>query len=149
MNRLEYQLAKNYEWSDLKLVPEPTFVVVVPFNDGYGLTVTSDPATNIKASSVTLNGTLDDDGGFPDVLCGFEWGKTDAYGNTTPTEKKVTGETFSQTITGLSPNTVYHFRALADNKGTAYGSDRTFRTKGAGGMSLLFEEPERRRGYGK
>ena len=37
---------------------------------------------------------------------------------------------------------------LVHNK-TAYGEDKTFRTRGAGGMSLLFEEPERRRGYGK
>lgn len=109
------------------------------------LSTTTDPATGIASRKAVLNGTLDDDGGFTDVLCGFEWGLTDAYGNTTPTEKKVTGETFSQTIIGLSPRRTYHFRALADNKSTCYGGDGTFKTLGGGGMSLLFEEPEKRR----
>lgn len=147
MKRLEYPLDRDHKWSDLKLVSEPAFAVLVPFNDGYGLTVTTDSATGITSRKAILNGTLDDDGGFADVFCGFEWGETDAYGNTTPTEKKVTGETFSQVITGLSPGTTYHFRALADNKGTAYGSDQTFTTKKTQGNpnidQLIYQHVER------
>ncbi len=78
-----------------------------------------------------LNGTLDYDGGEASD-CGFEWGETDAYGNTTPTQSKVTGETFSQVISGLDPNQTYHFRAVATNDaGTSYGADRTFTTLAA------------------
>lgn len=94
-------------------------------------TVTTDPATGLAQPIVaTLNGTLGDDGGMA-CDCGFEYGETEAYGTITPTESKNTGETFSQAITGLSPGTVYHFRAIATNPAeTSYGSDRIFRTRG-------------------
>ncbi len=91
-------------------------------------TVTTDPATLISSSAATLNGALDDDGGEL-CDCGFEWGETEAYGNTTPTQSRTTGQTFAQTITGLDPNKTYHFRAFATNAaGTSYGADRTFTT---------------------
>lgn len=79
--------------------------------------------------SARLNGTLVNDGGEP-CECGFQWGETDAYGFTTPTETKVTGETFSQVIGGLDPGTEYHFRAFATNsQGTGYGDDISFFTQ--------------------
>ncbi|GAI90276.1 unnamed protein product, partial [marine sediment metagenome] len=90
--------------------------------------VTTDPALWIGPLSATLDGTLDSGGGLQPCDCGFEWGLTAAYGETTPTEKKETGEGFSQAITGLLPNTTYHFRALATGFGTSYGADRTFVT---------------------
>ncbi len=79
--------------------------------------------------SATLNGTLVDDGNEA-CDCGFEWGTDTSYGLTTPTESKVTGETFSQVIGGLDPGIEYHFRALATNtEGTDYGDDRSFSTQ--------------------
>ena len=76
----------------------------------------------------TLNGTLDDDGGEA-CDCGFEYGETVSYGITTSTESKENGETFSQILTGLKPNTIFHFRAFATNSaGTGYGNDATFTT---------------------
>jgi len=91
-------------------------------------TVTTDAASSIDREEATLNGTLDADGGDA-CECGFEWGETDAYGNTTPTQSRTTGQTFAQTITGLDPGTLYHFRAFAVNPaGTSYGVDRTFTT---------------------
>ncbi len=91
-------------------------------------TVTTDPATAIAAVNATPNGTLDNDGGEA-CDCGFEWGETVAYGNTTPTQSRTTGQTFAQTISGLDPNKTYHFRAFATNEaGTSFGADRTFTT---------------------
>lgn len=79
-------------------------------------------------ASAKLNGTLIDDGNEA-CDCGFEWGETVAYGNTTPTQSRTTGQTFAQTITGLDPKKTYHFRAFATNAaGTGYGADRTFTT---------------------
>lgn len=79
-----------------------------------------------------LNGTLNDDGEVA-CDCGFEWGLTTAYGNTTPTQSRESGEAFSQVVTGLDADTSYHFRALATNAtGTAYGGDRTFITGPSG-----------------
>jgi len=92
------------------------------------MAVTTDPASSIDPASATLNGTLDDDGGEA-CDCGFEWGETVAYGNTTPTQSRTTGQTFAQTITGLDPVTTYHFRAFATNpRGTIYGADESFTT---------------------
>jgi hypothetical protein len=59
----------------------------------------------------------------------FQWGKTNSYGF----------ETAHQTLTGapniilalatpLTPNTTYHFRAVAVGDGTSYGQDQVFRT---------------------
>ena len=91
--------------------------------------VTTDPA-DPRATIATLHGTLDDMGGIglPGVQCGFEWGLTVAYGETTPTEVKETGETFSQEITGLTVGLTYHFRAFAIGSVTIYGADETFIT---------------------
>jgi len=91
--------------------------------------VTTDPATEVVQDSAITNGTLDDDGGEA-CDCGFEWGLTPAYGNTTPTQSRTTGQSFERDINGLISNTEYHFRAFATNAaGTGYGSDRSFTTK--------------------
>jgi hypothetical protein len=90
--------------------------------------VVTGPATEIGITEATINGFLEDDGGlFCD--CAFEWGLSESYGNITPVQTKVAGEHFSQVLTGLEPDTVYHFRALASNVfGLSRGIDRAFRT---------------------
>lgn len=90
--------------------------------------VATGPATEIDLTETTINGLLEDDGGlFCD--CAFEWGLTEGYGNITPVQDKVVGEYFSQIITGLEPDTIYHFRAVASNVfGLSHGIGRTFRT---------------------
>jgi hypothetical protein len=94
-----------------------------------GAGVTTNPATGVGAESATLNGILDNDGGEA-CECGFEWGETAPYGNTTPTQSKTTGQSFSQPITGLKPKTTYRFRAFATNsQAKVYGAVRTFTTK--------------------
>jgi len=93
-------------------------------------TVATAPATSVEKTTATLNGTLDDDGREA-CNCGFEWGETTAYGTTTTTQSKTSGETFSQGISGLTPGKHYHFRAIATNSaGTSYGNDRGFFAKG-------------------
>jgi hypothetical protein len=88
--------------------------------------------------SVILIGTLVDDGGAP-CDCGFQWGLTAAYGDTTDLQLGLTtGATITQTLTqaadGLLPNTAYHFRAFATNVlGTSYGADIALVTGIGGG----------------
>jgi len=91
-------------------------------------TVTTDPPTDEEDTSGIAHGTLDDDAG-ETCQCGFEYGETIAYGNTTPTEGKTTGQTFAQTITGLHGNTLYHVRAFAQSSiDIGYGADQVFTT---------------------
>ncbi len=90
--------------------------------------VATGPATEIGLIEATINGSLEDDGGML-CDCAFEWGLTESYGNITPVQTKTAGEHFSQLLTGLEPDTVYYFRALASNVfGLSHGIDRAFRT---------------------
>jgi len=102
--------------------------------------VTTEPATQIGLMEATINGFLEDGGGFV-CDCNFEWGLSESYGNTTPRQGKATGEHFQQVLSGLEPDTIYHFRAIASNIfGESSGSDRAFRT--ANGMaSPYFQDP--------
>ena len=90
--------------------------------------VTTNAATNVGSSSAKLNGELND---LKDATCQvwFEYGKTTSYGHTTSKSTKSTPTTFSASISGLQPDTTYHFRAVAKNsRKTAYGADKTFHT---------------------
>ena len=59
----------------------------------------------------------------------FEWGDTPAYGLETTWRYSTAGD-FNATLTGLTPNTVHHFRARTkDNSGNlVYGVDMVFVT---------------------
>jgi hypothetical protein len=90
------------------------------------------PASDITATSATLNGTVNL--GSEDSLAWFQWGTTDGYGNATPLTDMGTGRCtcplpFSAPLTSLTPGTTYHFGAMASNiVGPAYGRDQTFTT---------------------
>ncbi len=92
--------------------------------------VTTNPATNVTASSATLHGSLDPHGLTTTVH--FQYGTTTSYGHTTPMQSQ-TGNTYrniAANISGLIPHTTYHFRMVATNSGgTRMGSDRTFITQ--------------------
>jgi plastocyanin len=91
--------------------------------------VTTNPATNVTASSATLNGSLDPHGLTTTV--NFQYGTTTSYGHTTAMQSQ-TGNTYrniAATISGLTTHTTYHFRIMAANSGgTRFGSDRSFTT---------------------
>lgn len=60
----------------------------------------------------------------------FEWGTTDAYGNETSPQPVRGTSAPAAHLTGLSPDTVYHYRLVAENGlGVArFGADKTFKT---------------------
>ncbi len=87
--------------------------------------------TNITQTSATLNGIVNPNGSSTTVQ--FDYGTTTSYGTSiTATQSPVSGDTnvsVSANITGLTPNTLYHFRVEATNSaGTNYGADSTFNT---------------------
>ena len=93
-------------------------------------TVTTNAATGIDNTAATLNGILSDLGDTSPVEVSFEWGTTTDYGNGTDTQAMTSTGSFSATLSGLAPDTNYHFRAKAVGEGTTYGIDRTFTTTG-------------------
>ena len=89
--------------------------------------VTSGSASEVTSSSATLNGTLDDLGGESSVEVYFEWGTTTGYGNTTSARTLSATGSFSDSISGLTADQTYHFRAAVTNGvDTWYGSDQSF-----------------------
>jgi hypothetical protein len=68
----------------------------------------------------------------------FEWGPTTEYGNTVPDASAGSGGVavkVSAPLTGLEPDTTYHFRIVATNgSGTTTGPDQEFTTVNAAGL---------------
>ena len=90
-------------------------------------------ATNLTATSATLNGTVNPND--LSTVVTFEYGATSSYGNTaTASQSPVTGNTIvnvSFDLTGLNPALTYHYRVKTVNSiGTTYSEDMTFTTLG-------------------
>jgi hypothetical protein len=92
--------------------------------------IDSATATNLTATTVDLNVTINPGG--LDTSYHLEYGPTTAYGHIVPVpdEHIGTGTTDiprTQHITGLTPDTLYHWRVTATNAaGTTTGVDHTF-----------------------
>lgn len=103
-------------------------------NSGLKPTVSNNPATKIRASSVTLNGLVNANSLSTNVA--FEYGLTSSYGNSiiaTPGSVSGLEDTeVSADILGLSPASSYHFRIKSENaKGISYSDDDVFTTTGS------------------
>ena len=93
------------------------------------LTVTTSDATGIQTTTATLNGNLDSLSAADNVQVSFEWGTGKDYGHETAPEVRTAAGSFTATLSGLSPNTTYHFRVKAVGRhGTVYGPDMQFTT---------------------
>ena len=94
-------------------------------------TVLAPSTTNLKVNTVTLNGSVNPN--YLSTTVVFEWGTTTGYGNTiTALQSPLTGSTpasINADLSGLTPETTYHFRIKATNiLGTVFGEDLTFKT---------------------
>jgi gliding motility-associated-like protein len=92
--------------------------------------VTTGTATAVSTTFATLGGNVLTDGGTSLTERGIVFATT---ANPTTANSKVQMGTgtgvYSQTVTALTANTTYHYRAYAINSvGTAYGIDSTFKT---------------------
>lgn len=94
--------------------------------------VITEAASAVTQASATLNGDVNP-AGEELSLCQFEYGTTESYGTTVScTSLPGEGENpvpVSAPVTGLTPNTTYHYRLFAASPGGAtYGFDQTFAT---------------------
>ena len=88
-------------------------------------------ATSVGVTGATLNGTANPNGFATNA--NFEYGLTTGYGSTTPVQAMGSGFGAASigggAVSPLACNTLYHFRATANNMGgTVVGSDTTFTT---------------------
>ena len=90
--------------------------------------VSTGEAGDITNTGATLTGNLTDMGGAGSVTVSFEYGETTSYGSTTTPQVMTETGTFNVSVTGLTPGTTYHFRAVAEGDGTDYGGDESFTT---------------------
>jgi uncharacterized protein (TIGR02145 family) len=103
---------------------------------------TVEQVDSLTSVSAVLRGELVSDGGAAILEQGFYWG-TETSPELTGYRVKASGD-FRRLITGLSPNTVYYFRAFAENSaGEALGAEVSFTTPGelevtTGGVIDLF-----------
>ncbi len=97
-------------------------------------TVTTQAATSVAATSATGNGNITNRGNENASVRGFV---VSTSANPTTASNDFIFNTsgsygtgaFSQSMTGLSPSTLYHYRAYATNSiGTSYGADTEFTT---------------------
>jgi hypothetical protein len=103
-------------------------------------TFTTLPAAHVPPSVITITawpvgpklavvwGWLTYMGGAESVKVYFQWGKTTGYGSQTGQQTMKHPGIFFAVITGLTPRTSYHFRAVAVGDGTSYGWDESFTT---------------------
>jgi streptogramin lyase len=99
-------------------------------------TAVTSGATGVQQTVATIHGQANPDS--TATTYHFDWGQTIAYGQQAPADDASVGSDdtlhqLSQQLTGLVPDTMYHYRLVASNcggcqSGTSYGADATLVT---------------------
>jgi hypothetical protein len=93
----------------------------------------TEPASSVHHTTAMLVGKLNPDIDPGIVNCEFEWGSTEAYGETVPCNEGdsfTSPATVSASLAGLTPGDTYHFRLRIEttSSGTVIAADRSFST---------------------
>ena len=143
-SEFDYQIDNNSDTGTWKVnVQNPdgqvsnvvNFVVAAPVSAPI---VSTTAASSVTANTAVMNGTVNPNGASTSAY--FQYGTTTSYGNATQAQPAITTTTNVQTtLTGLAPDTTYHYRLVASNSGgTSYGSDMSFTTMNAAVALTLY-----------
>jgi DNA-binding beta-propeller fold protein YncE len=97
--------------------------------------VATGQANGVGSTAATLGGSLDPQGA--DTTYWFQYSTTTSYNTSAPVPGADAGsgngfQSVTQSISGLAPDTTYHYRLVTNNAGgTTYGADQTFTTASA------------------
>jgi len=87
-------------------------------------------ASSVKGQSAVFGASIDPE--VQSTTYQFEYGTTTSYGSVTSLKSAGSGATAvaeSEPVSGLAPNTTYHYRVTANNaSGRTYGEDQEFTT---------------------
>ena len=102
--------------------------------------VSTSSASDITSGSAILRGYISSMGPYTSVTVWFQWGSSTGYGNNTVQQTVYEPGPFSMQVSGLSPNSMYYFRAAAKpdvvGVSTAYGMPQSFVTPGAASLAV-------------
>jgi phosphodiesterase/alkaline phosphatase D-like protein len=121
-------------WSDNSTGDGEAFTFISTLGPQRPTVVTGSPS-GIGQSTATVNGTVNPNG--QSTTYHFEYGTTMSYGTNAPISDASAGasgaaQSESAALSGLLPNTTYHYRLVAVNAtGTTQGLDQTFTTTAA------------------
>ena len=95
--------------------------------------ITTAAASSISNNAATLNGSIDNLGGYTQVRVRFQYGTTTAYGTNTSWQTFSATANIHHAASSLAPLTQYHFRIQLEtiapsNSVTINGNDMTFTT---------------------
>ncbi len=112
-----------------------SILITLTNQSGVAPTVVTLPASDFTSSTAVINGTVNANNFSADVI--FDYGTSVFYGQTVPgNPPTVTGTSttsVSADLSGLTPNTLYHYRIRATSAaGTSNGAGLTFLTGGVG-----------------
>jgi len=114
-------------------VSDATNPVVERFTSFVGPTVTTATASEVETTSATFNGTIDPGGIASEYH--YEYGLDTNYGSSTAPSDAGEGSSAIEApgpVTGLVPNTTYHYRIVGTNaSGAIVGADETLSTPAA------------------
>lgn len=150
-----FSVPQSFNQTLLNLTPSTTYYYRAMFSNVYGTakgatlsfstpacastgtqpSVNTNAATSVTQSSAVMNGNVTPNGA--NTYAWFEWGMGSSFGNATASINYGTGATsFNSSLTNLSANTTYYYRAVAQNsQGTVYGNSMSFTTSGSGSQS--------------
>ncbi len=119
-----FRIGSADEFGNISTSSDQTFTTAAAVDNSPS--VTTSAATSVSSSTMALNGSITSTHGFNATQSGFAYGTSASLASviaTTTLGAQTGTASFQSSLTGLTPNTLYYFRAYASStQGIGYGS---------------------------